>query len=87
MNKKDLFVAVDKQKNDLLRMGDYICDNPEIGLKEYKASALLSEYLRQNGYETQLGVGGLDTAFRAEWKTEEGDRQSDFCANMMLWME
>lgn len=68
-------------------MGDYICDNPEIGLKEYKASALLSEYLRQNGYETQLGVGGLDTAFRAEWKTEEGDRQSDFCANMMLWME
>lgn len=32
MNKKDLFAAVDKQKNDLLRMGDYICDNPEIGL-------------------------------------------------------
>ncbi len=72
MNKKDLFVAVDKQKNDLLRMGDYICDNPEIGLKEYKASALLSEYLRQNGYETQLGVGGLDTAFRAEWKNGGG---------------
>ena len=72
MNKKDLFAAVDKQKNDLLRMGDYICDNPEIGLKEYKASALLSEYLRQNGYETQLGVGGLDTAFRAEWKNGGG---------------
>ena len=29
MNKRDLFDAVDKQKNDLLRMGD----NMQIGLK------------------------------------------------------
>ena len=43
MMKQSLFTAVESRKDDLLRMADYICDNPEVGLKEYKASALLSE--------------------------------------------
>lgn len=70
--KQSLFTAVESRKDDLLRMADYICDNPEVGLKEYKASALLSEYLRQNGFAAELGIGGLDTAFRAEWENGTG---------------
>lgn len=66
--KAQLFAAIDGRREELLRMADYICDNPEAGLKEYKASAILSEYLRQNGFSVEFGVGGLDTAFRAVWK-------------------
>lgn len=44
--KKELFQAIDVRKEELLRIADYICDNPEVGLKEYKASVFLSEYLR-----------------------------------------
>lgn len=66
--KAQLFAAIEGRREELLRMADYICDNPEVGLKEYKASAILSEYLRQNGFCVELGVGGLDTAFRAVWK-------------------
>ena len=61
-----------EMKKELLRIADYICDNPEVGLKEYKASVFLSEYLRQNGFSVELGVGGLDTAFRAVWENGTG---------------
>lgn len=70
--KKELFQAIDVRKEELLRIADYICDNPEVGLKEYKASVFLSEYLRQNGFSVELGVGGLDTAFRAVWENGTG---------------
>lgn len=70
--KKELFQTIDVRKEELLRIADYICDNPEVGLKEYKASVFLSEYLRQNGFSVELGVGGLDTAFRAVWENGTG---------------
>lgn len=83
--KKELFQAIDVRKEELLRIADYICDNPEVGLKEYKASVFLSEYLRQNGFSVELGVGGLDTAFRAVWENGTGGPSIGFCVNTMRW--
>ncbi len=70
--KEQLFQRIDAMAQDLLSMADFICDNPEIGLEEYKASAVLTEYLRANGFAVELGVGGLATAFRAVWQNGEG---------------
>lgn len=44
-----------------------IWENPELGWAEFKSSALLKEELRQAGFRIQENVGGLPTAFVAEW--------------------
>jgi amidohydrolase len=44
-----------------------IHDNPELGLKEEKASAWLTSYLRARGFHVERGIAGLATAFRATY--------------------
>jgi aminobenzoyl-glutamate utilization protein B len=70
--KEQLLDFIDSVKNELIYMADYIFDNPEIGLEEYKASKLLSDYLEENGFKVERGVGGLDTAFRAIYENGIG---------------
>ncbi|MEW5818703.1 MAG: M20 family metallopeptidase [Cyanobacteriota bacterium] len=53
-------------------INDYIHDNPEIGLKEFKAAKLLTDTLKDNGFEVKTGVAGLDTAFEATYTTKPG---------------
>lgn len=65
--KKMLFSAIDSMRDEALLMADEIFDNPEIGGKEFKASQLLVNALKSNGFDTELGIGGLPTAFRATW--------------------
>ena len=72
-NAKELLMSslIDK-KEKLFEIADYIHDNPETGYNEYKACKVLSEYLQQNGFEVEIGQGGLQTAFRAVYKNGEG---------------
>lgn len=70
--KKSLYNTIDSLKEDLIEMSDYIFDNPELGLVEYKASKLLCDYLEKKGFEVERGVGGLETAFRATFEKGEG---------------
>lgn len=69
--KENLYQSIERIKNDLFEMSDYIFDNPENGLVEYKASKLLADYLKENGFEVEMGVGGLETAFRATYEQGE----------------
>ena len=59
-------------KPDLVRMSDFIFDHPEVGLQEVQAAGLLSDFLRERGFQVELGYGGLATAFRATWRNGEG---------------
>lgn len=70
--KAQLFSQIDNEKSELWQMSDAICDNPEIGLHEYKASELLKNYLQRNGFAVTSGVGGFETAFRAEYTVGSG---------------
>lgn len=70
--KEKILEHIDSLKNELVEMADYIFDNPEIGLQEYKASELLCDYLDKNGFEVEKGVGGLDTSFRAVYERGRG---------------
>ena len=70
--KDSLFQYIDSQKENLCQMADFIFDHPEYDGKEYEASKLLSNYLRDNGFEVEMGVGGYETAFRAVYQNLEG---------------
>jgi len=41
--------------------------NPELGFKEVKASALLSQFLEKNGFAIERGICELPTAFRGSY--------------------
>ncbi|MGI6720713.1 MAG: M20 family metallopeptidase [Anaerovoracaceae bacterium] len=72
--KESVIQEIQSHRDDLLRMADFICDNPEIGLREHQASALLTEHLRKNGFSVELGIAGLDTAFRCVYENGSGGR-------------
>lgn len=61
---------IDKKKKDYINTSTFIWKNPEIGYKEYKASRALIDLLRDNGFQIETNVAGLETAFVAS-KTGE----------------
>ena len=59
--------SVELQRQQLIQLSLNIHDNPELGLKEEKASAWLTSYLRARGFHVERGIAGLATAFRATY--------------------
>jgi amidohydrolase len=49
----------------LIETSDWMADNPELGLQEYRAAARLTEMLEEFGAEVDRGIAGLPTAFEA----------------------
>lgn len=70
--KEKLYEFIEKSKDELFEISDYIFDNPEVGLEEYKASERLCKYLEDNGFNVQKGICGLDTAFKAVYEQGTG---------------
>lgn len=70
--KENLFKNIDDRSSRLIEMADYIFDNPELAFKEFKACRLLSEYLTDNGFNVEIGLGSLDTAFKAVYENGTG---------------
>ena len=66
--KNKVFEAIDLNKDILINLGDYIFDNPEIGLEEFKSSKVLVELLEKNGFKVEYGLGEFKTAFRAVYE-------------------
>jgi amidohydrolase len=60
--------AVDSLERPLREIALLIHANPELGLNEHKAVAWLTKPLRDAGFEVEVGIAGLETAFRAEWQ-------------------
>lgn len=72
MLKESLYRAIDEAGPELIRMADDIFDHPEIGMEEYRASGLLTEWLEKEGFQVERGVAGIETAFRATFQNGEG---------------
>lgn len=70
--KNILFQEIEKQKTKIIEIGDYIFDNPECDGNEIKACKILTDYLSENNFSVEKGIGGLNTAFRAVYKRGEG---------------
>ena len=48
-------------------MADQIWHTPEVAWQEFKSSRLQADYLEREGFTITWGIGGLNTAFVAEW--------------------
>ncbi|MCI8886712.1 MAG: M20 family metallopeptidase [Hungatella sp.] len=70
--KEQLFSAIEDQRSRLTAMSDQIFDNPEYEGEEVMASGLLTDYLKENGFDVETGVGGFKTAFRAVYEQGNG---------------
>ncbi|MDZ7778832.1 MAG: amidohydrolase [Gemmatimonadota bacterium] len=53
-------------------MAQRIWDLAEVGYQEEQSAELLASSLTEAGFEVEMGVAGIPTAFVASWKQEEG---------------
>lgn len=67
-HKQAISRRIDQHRDELIDVSTRIHQEPELGHQEHKASKLLTERLKMHGYETRLGVSGMDTAFTATIK-------------------
>lgn len=58
---------ISSRRDELTELSLRIHKNPELGYKEVKASAWLTQYLDENGFSVVRGVCELPTAFRAKY--------------------
>ncbi|MFL0504482.1 M20 family metallopeptidase [Ureibacillus sp. 179-F W5.1 NHS] len=60
----------DQYEKELIHLSDRIWEHPETRFKETESVKVFTTYLRQIGFEIEMGVGGIDTAFVAKYGTE-----------------
>ena len=65
--------AVDKARDDLVKISMDIHSHPELNFEEYYSSKALAEALERYGFDVERGVGGVETAFKATLKGSAGD--------------
>ena len=65
--KESVIKEVEANRRQLGDLSRQIHDNPELGFKEEKAAALLTGYLKKNGFSIEAGICQLPTAFRASY--------------------
>ncbi len=65
--KKVAFGWIDDNKEHLIEISDKIWELAELGLIEFKSSALLAAELKKHGFRVVRGVAGMPTAFVASW--------------------
>lgn len=63
---------IDDKMMLLKDISQYIYCNPELAFKEKKASGYLMDILEKNGFKVLKNVGGLETAFTAEYVIDDG---------------
>lgn len=63
--KEAVVAAVDSRHKELIDISLEIHNDPELAFKEFKASKLLADYLRSNGFSVEYGAYDLETAFKA----------------------
>ncbi|MFV0516020.1 MAG: amidohydrolase [Aminipila sp.] len=63
--KKQAFENIEQYRETCNKINDYLADNPEISGEEYKASKMIVETLKNNGYEVEFPFAGFETAFKA----------------------
>ena len=59
--------AIDAARGSLVALADQLHGRPEVGFEEYESSSCLVEFLRRQGFVVNYPIGGVDTAFRADW--------------------
>jgi amidohydrolase len=69
---RSVTAAIDAHADQIVDVGRQIHSHPETAFEERFASRLLVDALREQGYELEYPVGGVETAFRATKRGQAG---------------
>ena len=72
MLKEVMFRDIDGIRNEMTAMADDIFDHPEIGMEEFHAQKVLTDWLEKESFAVERGVAGVETAFKAVYRHGEG---------------
>ncbi|ALF18158.1 M20 family metallopeptidase [Fusobacterium animalis] len=74
-NRKEILSELfDKYRNEFKELNEYLYNNPELGLQEYKACTAHTNILKKYGFEIEKGFANLETAYKASYKKGNGPR-------------
>jgi len=65
--KQDVIHWLQENQSRFTKVSDEIWANPEVAFQEFKASRLQADFLQAEGFRITWDIGGLNTAFVAEW--------------------
>jgi aminobenzoyl-glutamate utilization protein B len=58
---------VDQNKSEFILCSQFLFNNPELGMQEFKAVKILTEIAAKHGFAVECGVAGMPTAFVATY--------------------
>lgn len=74
-SKKQVQREIDFHKDKIIHISRTLYANPELGLQEFKACALICKAIGARGFRVEQPVAGLETAFRASYQgAKDGPR-------------
>lgn len=56
---------IEEKSKEITTLSDQIWETPETRFQEYQSAKILSDFLEENGFSVERGVGGIATAFTA----------------------
>ena len=65
--KQDVIQWLEENQNAFIEMADFIWECAEPAYKEFKSSKYQADYLEEQGFSVKWDIGGVNTAFVAEW--------------------
>jgi aminobenzoyl-glutamate utilization protein B len=65
--KATAFAAIDRNKEEIAKVGDAIYSFAELGMQEFETSKLCAQVLSDMGYEIEMGISGIPTAIMATY--------------------
>ncbi|MBV7274259.1 M20 family metallopeptidase [Clostridiaceae bacterium UIB06] len=78
--KETILKELEKMKEELWNISEYIYKNPELGNREFKAVEKLTDFLRNNSFKVEIGIVNKPTAFKASYKSgKEGPNIAFIC--------
>ncbi len=65
--KEDAFQFIDRNKEEITKIGDAVFYFAELGMQEFRTSEYTSDALRKAGFSVELGISGMPPAWMATW--------------------
>ena len=65
--KATAFAAIDRNTDEIAKVGDAIFSYAELGMQEYETQALCVKLLKDMGYKVETGISGIPTAILATY--------------------
>ena len=57
--------AIEEKQELITNLSDQIFNHAELGFHEYKTAALYEKVLKEEGFQVEMDLGGMPTAFKA----------------------